>query len=145
MLNKVLLRGRLTKDVEVRNTQGGKMVVSASLATNKKWKDQNGQPQERVEFHNLVVWNGAEAFAKYLRKGSKVYIEGELQTDSWTDQQSGQKKYATKINVREFVFLDNKPQDQGNQNQTNDTQNDNPFENGEVSSDGEINIYDIPF
>lgn len=138
MLNKVLLIGRLTKDVEVRNTQGGKMVVSASLATNKKWKDQNGQPQERVEFHNLVVWNGAEAFAKYLRKGSKVYIEGELQTDSWTDQQSGQKKYATKINVREFVFLDNKPQDQGNQSQTNDTQNDNPFE-------GEISIDQIPF
>ena len=143
MLNKVLLIGRLTKDVEVRNTQGGKMVVSASLATNKKWKDQNGQPQERVEFHNLVVWNGAEAFAKYLRKGSKVYIEGELQTDSWTDQQSGQKKYTTKINVREFVFLDNKPQDQRSKNQTNDTQNDNPFD--ERENDSEISIDEIPF
>lgn len=137
MLNKVFLIGRLTKDVEIRNTQGGKMVVSASLATNKKWKDQNGQPQERVEFHNLVVWNGAEAFAKYLRKGSKVYIEGELQTDSWTDQQSGQKKYTTKINVREFVFLDDK--------KSFDNVNREKEEVIETEEGEEISLREIPF
>lgn len=106
MLNKVMLIGRLVKDVELRNTANGKVVASGQLATNKSWKDANGQKQERVEFHNLTIWNGSENFAKYTSKGSLVYIDGELMTDVY--EKDGIKKYSTKVNVNNFTFLESK-------------------------------------
>lgn len=105
MLNEVKLIGRLTKDVELRTTPAGKNVASVSLATSEKWKDQNGEWKEKTEFHNLVVWANADNFAKYLHKGSKVYVSGKLQTRSWVGQ-DGAKKYQTEIVVGQTIFLD---------------------------------------
>lgn len=136
MFNKVILIGRLTKEPELRNTQTGKSVVSASLATSKKWKDKDGQLQEKTEFHNLVVWQGAEAFAQYLNKGSKVAIEGELQTRNWDDPKSGTKKYTTEVVVNNFIFLDSKKQAEGSTTNEIKTNNNN---------EDEIKIEDIPF
>lgn len=136
MFNKVILIGRLTKEPELRTTQTGKAVVSASLATGKKWKDKEGQLQEKTEFHNLVVWQGAEAFAQYLNKGSKVAIEGELQTRNWDDPKSGTKRYTTEVVVNNFIFLDNKKQNEGSTIDKAKTSNNN---------EDEIKIEDIPF
>ena len=106
MLNKVMLIGRLTRDVELKTIPSGKAVANASLATNKKFKNQSGEKVEEVEFHNLVIWQGAENFAKYLEKGSKVYVEGELKTRNW--EKDGVKRYATEVVVNNFTFLDEK-------------------------------------
>jgi single-strand DNA-binding protein len=104
-LNKTLLIGYLCADPEKRVTTGGNSVVSVSLATTDKWKDKQGNPQEKTEFHRLVIWQGADAFAQYTKKGSQVYIEGSLQTREWADK-DGNKRYTTEINVRSFQFLD---------------------------------------
>lgn len=139
MFNKVYLLGRLSKDVELRNTISGKSVASCSIATSKTWKDEAGNKQEKVEFTNLVIWQGAEVFAQYLSKGSKVFIEGELATRSWEDKNTGQKRYATEVIVSNFKFLDNKKE-----------QSDEIIEGfdglgGKEVSDEEIKISDIPF
>ncbi len=139
-MNKVILLGNLTKDVELRNTPSGKAVATVSMATNKRWTDKDsGQKQERVEFHNLVIWRGGEVFAQYTGKGSKVLIEGELQTTNWVDKETGKKMYKTEINVKEFTFLDSKKT--GGQEQA---PVEHPFNKEEVS-DEEIKIEDIPF
>lgn len=109
MFNQVILVGRLTKDTEVRQVND-KLVASASLATGKKFKGQDGNMIEKTEFHNLVIWNNAEAFATYTRKGSLVFIRGELQTRSW--EKDGVKRYTTEIVVNEFKFLDKAPERQ---------------------------------
>lgn len=107
-VNKVILVGNLGQDPELRRTPGGAAVLNLSLATSSKYKDSNGQYQERTEWHNLVAWNkAAEIMAQYLRKGSKIYVEGSLQTRSW--ESDGVKKYKTEVVVREFNFLDTKP------------------------------------
>ena len=107
MYNKVILVGRLVRDAEVRQTQSGKLVASASLVTSKTFKDQEGNKQEKSEFHNLVIWNSADAFATYTKKGSLLFIEGELSTRSW--EKDGQKQYRTEIIVNTFKFLDRAP------------------------------------
>ncbi len=84
-VNKVILIGRLTKDPEVRNTPSGQSVASLSLATNRVWKDKNGQKQEQTEFHNVVLWGRlAEIAGQYLTKGQEAYFEGRLQTRKFT-------------------------------------------------------------
>jgi len=87
-LNKVLLIGNLTRDPELRSTPSGQSVASLGLATNRVWKDpQTGERREAAEFHNIVLWRRlAEIAGQYLRKGSKIFIEGRLQTTSWQDQ-----------------------------------------------------------
>lgn len=140
-MNKVILMGNLTREPEVRVTPSGKSLTTASLATNKKWKDDLGVNQEKAEFHNLVVWNGSEAFAKYLTKGSKVLIEGELQTDTYQDKETGKKRYSTKIHVNKFHFLDSKLSDNNIQKQVNEK---HPFTK-DKNNDEEINIESIPF
>ena len=107
-LNKVMLIGRITKDPDARTTQTGQSVASFSVATNARWKDQQGQLQERGEFHNIVAWRKlADICKQYLRKGSKVYIEGRLQTRSWQDQQ-GVTKYRTEVVADNMIMLDSK-------------------------------------
>ena len=142
MFNKVFLIGRLTKDVELRTTPNGKSVASTSIATNKKWKDQNGQMQEKAEFHNLVIWQGAEAFAQYLSKGNKVFIEGELTNRSWEDKTTGQKRYATDVKVNEFIFLDSKQVENKNNDYNQNNNNDYSEQESRVE---EIDIKEIPF
>lgn len=114
MYNKVILVGRLVRDAEVRQTQSGKLVASACLATSKTFKDQSGNRQEKTEFHNLVIWNSADAFATYTKKGSLIFIEGELSTKSW--EKDGQKRYTTEIIVNTFKFLDKAPAQENNGN-----------------------------
>lgn len=107
MFNQAILIGRLTKDAEVRQVND-KLVASVSLATSKKFKGQDGNMVEKTEYHNLVIWNNAETFATYTRKGSLVFIKGELQTRSW--EKDGIKRYTTEIVVNEFKFLDKAPE-----------------------------------
>jgi len=105
-LNKAMIIGNLTRDPEVRNTNNGQAVTSFSVATNLVWTDQSGQKQEKVEFHNVVAWRKlGEICGQYLKKGSKVYIEGRLQTSDWTGQ-DGVKRYKTEINVENMIMLD---------------------------------------
>jgi len=107
-LNKAMIIGNLTRDPELRNTPSGQNVVSFSVATNLIWTDQSGQQQKKVEFHNVIAWRKlAEICAKYLHRGSKVFIEGRLQTTDWTGQ-DGVKRYRTEIVAENMIMLDNK-------------------------------------
>lgn len=102
-INKVILIGNLGNDPEVRHTQDGKAIANITLATSESWKDKNtGQKQEKTEWHRVVFFGGvADVVAKYLKKGSKIYVEGKLQTRKWQDQ-SGQDKYTTEVVVDGF-------------------------------------------
>lgn len=105
-VNKVILVGNLGKDPELKYTPQGTAVAKFSLATSEKYKDKAGEWQERTEWHNLVAWaRTAEVAAEYLKKGSTVFVEGRLRTDSWDDKETGQKKYRTEIIVNELVML----------------------------------------
>lgn len=113
-VNKVILIGNLGGDPEVRFTPDGVAVANFSLATTESWKDRNGERQERTEWHRLVLWRQLAEIAKnYLRKGSKLYVEGKLQTRSWDDQ-SGQKRYTTEVVVNEMEMLDSREGGGGN-------------------------------
>ena len=109
-LNKVMLIGHVGKDPEIRYTGAGKPIASFSLATNESWKDKtSGQLQERTEWHNIVAWDRlAEICGQYVKKGKKIYVEGRIQTDSYDDK-DGVKKYFTKINANDVMFLDSAP------------------------------------
>jgi single-strand DNA-binding protein len=107
-VNKVILIGNLGADPEVKYTPNGVPVANISLATSESWTDRNGERQERTEWHRLVLWRKvAEIAGQYLKKGSKIYVEGRLQTRSWDDQ-SGQKRYTTEIDVRDMQMLDSR-------------------------------------
>jgi len=108
-VNKVILIGNLGADPEVRYTPDGAQVANFNLATSESWNDRtSGEKQERTEWHRLVVWRKlAEIAGQYLKKGSKIYIEGKLQTRSWEDQ-SGQKRYTTEVVVNELQMLDSR-------------------------------------
>lgn len=107
-LNKVLLIGNLTRDPEMRYTNSGAPVVTFGMATNKSWKDSDGETKELAEFHNLVAWNKmAEICQQLLAKGMKVYIEGSLNTRSW-EGDDGVTRYKTEIRVDEMILLDSK-------------------------------------
>jgi single-strand DNA-binding protein len=102
MLNKVILIGNLGADPEMRNTQSGDPIAHLRLATSEKWKDKQGQKQEKTEWHRVVIFGKvAEIAEKYLRKGSKVYIEGKIQTRKWTDK-AGADKYTTEVVLSGF-------------------------------------------
>lgn len=105
-VNKVILIGNLGKDPEVKYTPSGTAVAKFSLATNERYKDKSGEWQDRTEWHNIVAWQRlAEIVGEYVKKGNKLYIEGRLQTSSWDDKESGQKKYKTEIIAHDLVLL----------------------------------------
>ena len=105
-VNKVILIGNLGKDPEIRTTPSGTPVAKFTLATNDRYKDKEGQWQDRTEWHNIVAWQRmAEIVGEYVKKGSKIYIEGRLQTSSWDDKESGQKKYRTEVIANDLVLL----------------------------------------
>jgi single-strand DNA-binding protein len=115
-LNKAMVIGNLTRDPELRTTPNGVQVASFAVATNFVWNDQNGQKQERVEYHNIVAWRRlAEICGQYLKKGSKVYLEGRLQTRDWVGQDNV-KRYMTEIVAENMIMLD-RPGQQGGANQ----------------------------
>jgi single-strand DNA-binding protein len=105
-VNKVILVGNVGLDPEVKYTPSGVPVARVSLATNERFKDGNDQWQDRTKWHSIVAWQRlAEIVGEYVRKGTKLYIEGKLQTTSWQDRQSGEKKYRTEIVARDLVLL----------------------------------------
>ncbi len=108
-INKVILIGNLGQDPEVRYTAGGSAVANTRIATSESWKDkQSGEQQEHTEWHRVVFFARlAEIVGEYLKKGSKVYVEGRLQTDKWQDK-SGQDRYTTKIVARDMQMLDSR-------------------------------------
>jgi len=103
-VNKVILVGNIGRDPEVRTMQSGDKVVNLSIATSENWKDKSGERQERTEWHRVVIFNQGlvKVAESYLKKGAKVYIEGQLETRKWTDQASGQEKYSTEIVLRPY-------------------------------------------
>ena len=105
-INKVILIGNLGKDPEVKYTPQGTPVAKITLATNERFKGKDGQWQDRTEWHNVVLWQRlAEIAGEYLKKGGKVYIEGRLQTRSWDDKQTNQKRYMTEVVANDLVLL----------------------------------------
>ncbi len=105
-LNRATIIGRLTRDPEMRTTPNGRSVTTLSVATNRSWTDQAGAKQEKVEYHNCVLWGKlAEIAGQYLAKGRRVYIEGRIETRDWTDQ-AGVKKYRTEIIAENMIMLD---------------------------------------
>lgn len=149
-LNRATIIGRLTADPELRTTPSGQSVISFSVATNLVWTNTNGEKQEKTEFHNIVAWRKlAEIINQYLRKGSRIYLEGRLQTRSWEDQ-NGIKKYKTEIIADNMIMLDSKastgqiqPTEQPTQEQK--TQEESAEKKADEDEEEEINIEDIPF
>ena len=107
-INKVILVGNLGRDPEVRFAQSGNKIVNFSMATSDSWKDrETGERREKTEWHRVVLWRRlAEIAGEYLKKGSKIYIEGQLQTRKW--EQDGQTRYTTEIVARDMQFLDSR-------------------------------------
>ncbi len=106
MVNKVILIGNLGRDPEVRSTPSGQPVASFSLATNRRWNTRDGERREETEWHNIECWGRqAEVAGQYLRKGSKLFVEGRIKTDSWDDRETGAKRYKTKIVCDNFQML----------------------------------------
>ena len=107
-INKVILVGNLGRDPEVRATQDGSKIVNLSLATSERWKDRNsGEQRERTEWHRVVFFNRlAEIVEQYVKKGTKLYVEGRLQTRSW--EQDGVKRYSTEVVANEMQMLDSR-------------------------------------
>jgi single-strand DNA-binding protein len=141
-VNKVILVGNVGADPEVKYTPSGIPVGKFSLATNDRFKNKSGEWQDRTEWHNIVAWQRlAEIVGEYVSKGSKVYIEGKLQTSSWEDRRSGEKKFRTEIVARDLVLLGSR--ENGNSKQepaTTDEQRE-----PEDAASGEITDEDIPF
>ena len=140
-VNKVTLVGNLGRDPEVRAMQNGDKIVQLSIATSDRWKDKSsGEQRERTEWHRVVIFNDAlgKIAEQYLKKGSTVYLEGQLQTRKWTDQQSGQEKYTTEVVLQryrgELTLLGSRPENQI----SNDQQNDQIDQSNQVSMSNEI-------
>lgn len=107
-LNRVQLIGNLTRDPELRQIPGGQTVATLSVATNFSWTDQSGNRQEKAEYHNVVLWRKlAEIAGQYLKKGSKIYVEGRIQTRDW-EGEDGVKRYRTEIVAENLIMLDRK-------------------------------------
>lgn len=153
-LNKVMIIGNLIKDPEIKNIASGQSVASFCVATNFIWTDQSGQKQEKVEFHNIVAWRRlAEICGQYLKKGSKIYIEGRLQTRDWVGQ-DGVKRYRTEIIADNMIMLDSKSSSGGGQVFNKQTvapsepiiNIDEPIENDDINPvEEEIKVENIPF
>lgn len=144
MYNRVILVGRLTRDIELRYTQNGKPVASVGIATNRRWKGQNGQTEEETMFIDLSFFGRlAEIANQYLHKGSKVLVEGHLKLEQWTDRQ-GQRRSKHSVSVESMQMLDSKPSNQGggyNNQPQNRQQNKAPRTVPEIDIDDD----EVPF
>ncbi len=143
-LNKVILYGNLTRDPELKALPSGQQVANFGLATNRSYKDKNGQRQEMTEFHNLVAFGRtAEVIAQYCKKGRPIYVEGRLQTRSWDDKETGKKNYRTEIIIETFQFGAEGGRGAGN---ASSEEQPAPSEAEAIQyPDEEINPEDIPF
>jgi len=140
--NKAQLIGNVTRDPELRNTPNGQSVCSFGVATNRTWKDrESGERKQAVEFHNIVAWSGlAQTCSQYLKKGSKVFIEGRLQTRTWDDP-SGNKRNRTEIVADNMIMLDRA----GSTPASSSTPNQPAQDSAPAESNEEINVEEIPF
>lgn len=148
-LNKAIVIGNLTRDPELRSLPSGIKVCSFSLATNRVWKDKNGVRQESADYHNVVVFGRqAETVAQYMKKGSSILVEGRMQTRSWDDKTTGEKKYRTEI-VADRTQFGPKGGSTGGNGGTNSVGSKAPVSQGEVDTieypEEDINPEDIPF
>lgn len=148
-LNKVQIIGRITQDIELRQTPNGQSVTTISVATNRTWTDGAGMKQEQAEFHNVVLWAKlAEIASQYLAKGRRVYIEGRLQTRSW-EAQDGSKRYRTEIIGENMIMLDGNAgngADTFAPNQDTTPGNDTPaVKKSSPKKEEEISVEDLPF
>lgn len=145
-LNRAMVLGNITRDPETRTTASGQSVVSFSVATSRRWKDrQTNEMREATEFHSIVAWGPlATTVGTYCRKGSKVYVDGRLQTRSWDDP-SGQKKYRTEIVADNLILLDPKGSGPNANAASNEAPAGNPTKAEPTPTEEEINIDDIPF
>jgi len=133
MINKVILIGNIGAKPEIRKTQNGDNVASFTIATSENWKDQQGQQQTRTEWHKIVIFGKlTQIVESYLDKGSKIYIEGQLRTRKWQNQQ-GQDQYTTEVVLTQFKgslqMLDTKPSNESNYNNQFNSQPSNQFSN----------------
>lgn len=143
-INKAILFGNLTKDPELKELPSGSSVCNFSIATNRKWKDKDGDTHEDAEFHNIVVFGKqAENVAKYMEKGSSIYIEGRIQTRSWEDK-DGIKRYTTEIVAETTQFGPKKDRATQTSPKTKKTQGDADLDESEPVGE-EISPDDIPF
>lgn len=151
-VNKVFLLGNVGKDPEIRSTGGGMTVANFSLATSDRFQDQQGNWQDRTEWHNLVAFKRtAEIVRDYVKKGSKLYVEGKIQTRSWDDKETGVKKYRTEIIVNDLSLLSGR-EDGGGASRSSSTSSASssmdqrqPAASDEYSQAAEISDDDIPF
>ncbi len=146
-VNKVILIGNLGKDPEVRRLENGAVVANFSIATSETYVDRTtGERKDNTDWHNIVVWRGlAEVVEKYVKKGTKVYVEGKLRTRSWTDQQ-GATRYTTEVVADELTILTPR----GEQGQATATPNQAPYPTNEPQNPSPMNLEmdpndDLPF
>jgi single-strand DNA-binding protein len=150
-VNKVILLGNVGKDPEIKSTPSGVVVATFSIATSERFKDKTGNWQDRTEWHNLVAYQRtAEIIRDYVKKGSKLYVEGRLQTSSWDDKTTGQKKYRTEIIVGDLSLLSGRGEGEGgagggNYSRSNTASFDQSAPAQDYSQATEITDDDIPF
>ncbi len=150
-VNKVILLGNVGKDPEIKSTPNGVPVATFSIATSERFKDKAGAWQDRTEWHNLVAYQRtAEIVRDYVKKGSKLYVEGRLQTSSWDDKTTGQKKYRTEIIVGDLSLLSGRGEGEGgsggsNYSRSNTASFDQSGPAQDYSQATEITDDDIPF
>jgi single-strand DNA-binding protein len=151
-VNKVFLLGNVGKDPEIRSTAGGTMVANFTLATSDRQKDAQGNWQDRTEWHNLVAFTRlAEIVRDYVKKGSKLFIEGKIQTRSWDDKESGQKRYRTEIIVNDLSLLSGREEGAGGYSRSSSQSSASSFDQrpaagaDDVAQTAEISDEDIPF
>ncbi|EKD63696.1 MAG: hypothetical protein ACD_51C00225G0003 [uncultured bacterium] len=150
-LNRAQIIGNMTRDPELRKTPSGTSVAGFSIATNHAWTDANGQKQEKAEFHNIVAWGKlAEIVTQYTKKGSKVYVDGRMQTRDWTGD-DGVKRYRTEIVAENLIILDSRGGASGgagfDRSQQPIREKEDIIEGTEdkVKSADEITVDDLPF
>ena len=149
-VNKVILLGNVGKDPEIRATASGMVVASFSLATTDRTKDQSGNWTDKTEWHNLVAFQRtAEIIRDYVKKGSKLYVEGKIQTRSWDDKNSGEKKYRTEIIVNDISLLSGRGEGDGGgysrSSSSSSYDQRGPAQADELVQSTEITDEDIPF
>lgn len=145
-VNKVILLGNLGKDPEVKYTPAGMPIAKFSIATNERFKDKDGQWQDRTEWHNIVAFQRlAEIVGEYVKKGGKVYIEGSLRTSSWDDKETGQKKYKTEIIANDLVLLSGRGEGGGDHAKSSGNNFDQRSPEHEHAGSTPISDEDIPF
>jgi single-strand DNA-binding protein len=153
-VNKVFLLGNVGKDPEIKSTGGGTMVANFTLATSDRQKDAQGNWQDRTEWHNLVAFTRlAEIVRDYVKKGSKLFVEGKIQTRSWDDKESGQKRYRTEIIVNDLSLLSGRDEggsggySRGSSSSSSASNFDQrpPAGHDDLAQSAEISDEDIPF